>query len=104
MPKLISLYIRNVVFGFALSGIFVTVLMYFNTANLWHLVSSSDMGWVAAGMLFMFNGIVFSGVQFAIAIMHIDQDDAPTGGTRTPLLVEYQPIAIPVEDSRRPGR
>ena len=100
MPKLVSLYIRNVAFGFALSGIFVAALMYFNVANLWYLVNSSPMGWVAAVMLFMFNGIVFAGVQFAIAIMRIEEDDEPKGGKREPLIVDYQPVAIPVEEGR----
>ena len=98
MPKLVSLYIRNVLFGFALSGVFVGALMYFNIANLWHLVNSSSMGWVAAVMLFMFNGIVFAGVQFAIAIMRMEHEDTPKGGKRDPLVVEYQPIAIPVDE------
>jgi hypothetical protein len=104
MPKLINLYIRNVVFGFALSGIFVGALMYFNVANLWHLVNSSSMGWVAGAMLFVFNGIVFAGVQFAIAIMRLEQDDKPSGGMREPLIVDYQPIAIPVEDAHNNRR
>ena len=104
MPKLVSLYIRNVVFGFALSGIFVAALMYFNVANLWHLVNSSSMGWVAALMLFMFNGIVFAGVQFAIAIMRMERGDDPKGGKREPLIVDYQPIAIPVDEGRKPRR
>jgi len=104
MPKLVRLYIRNVLFGFALSGIFVGALMYFNIANLWHLVNSSSMGWVAAVMLFMFNGIVFAGVQFGIAIMRIDEDDEPKGGRREPLVVDYQPIAIPVDEGRKKRR
>ena len=104
MPKLVNLYIRNVLFGFALSGIFVAALMYFNIANLWHLVNSSSMGWVAAVMLFMFNGIVFAGVQFGIAIMRIDEDDEPKGGRREPLVVDYQPIAIPVDEGRKKRR
>ena len=104
MPKLISLYIRNVLFGFALSGIFVASLMYFNVANLWHLVNSSSMGWIAVLMLFMFNGIVFAGVQFAIAIMRIDEDDEPKGGKREPLVVDYQPIAISVDEGRKRRR
>lgn len=104
MPKLISLYIRNVLFGFALSGVFVSALIYFNVANLWHLVNSSSMGWVAAGMLFMFNGIVFAGVQFAIAIMRMERDDTPSDGQRKPMVVDYQPIAIPVDDERSPRR
>ena len=104
MPKLVNLYIRNVLFGFVLSGIFVGALMYFNVANLWHLVNSSPMGWVAAVMLFMFNGIVFAGVQFAIAIMRMDEDDEPKGGKREPLVVDYQPIAIPVDEGRKRRR
>lgn len=104
MPKLISLYIRNVLFGFVLSGVFVGALMYFNVANLWHLVNSSGMGWVAAAMLFMFNGVVFAGVQFAIAIMRMEQEDESSGGQRAPMVVDYQPIAIPVEDKRTPRR
>ncbi len=84
MPKLVSLYIRNVLFGFGLSAVFVGMLLYFNVANLWHLVSSSNMGWVAGVMLFMFNGIVFSGVQFGIAIMRLPHEDEPSGGKRDP--------------------
>ena len=104
MPKLISLYIRNVLFGFALSGVFVGTMLYLNIANMWHLVSTSSMGWVAAVMLFMFNGIVFAGVQFAIAIMRMEKDDEPKGGKRDPLVVELQPIAIPVDEGQGPRR
>jgi len=104
MPKLISLYIRNVLFGFVLSGTFVGAMLYLNIANLWHLVSTSSMGWVAAVMLFVFNGIVFAGVQFAIAIMRMEKDDEPKDGKRDPLVVDYQPVAIPVNEGRRPNR
>jgi len=98
MPKLIKLYLRNIFFGFGLSAIFVGMLMYFNVANLWHLVSGSSMGWVAGVMLFMFNGIVFAGVQFGIAIMRMEDDDEPKGGKRDPLVLDMQPIAIPVDE------
>ena len=98
MPKLISLYIRNVFYGFGLSAVFVGLLMYFNIANLWHLVSSSSMGWVAGVMLFMFNGIVFSGVQFGIAIMRMEDNDEPKGGKRDELVLKLQPVPIPVDE------
>jgi len=98
MPKLIKLYLRNIFFGFGLSAIFVGLLMYFNVANLWHLASSSSMGWVAGVMLFMFNGIVFAGVQFGIAIMRMDDEDEPKGGKRDPLVLDMQPIAIPADE------
>ncbi|MBW4984163.1 hypothetical protein KZZ07_16595 [Mameliella sp. CS4] len=82
MPKLIRLYILQVLAGFGLSAVFVGALLWFNVANLWHLVSGSDMGLVAVLMLFMFNGIVFAGVQFAISIMRMGHEDDTSGGKR----------------------
>ncbi len=86
MPKLVRLYIRQVFVGFGLSAIFVTALLYTNVGNLWHLISTSPMGYVALIMLFMFHGIVFAGVQFAITIMRMEEkEDDPKGGKRIPL-------------------
>ena len=44
MPKLIRLYITHVIIGFVIAGAFVGMLLWFNIANLWHLVSHSDKG------------------------------------------------------------
>ena len=88
MPTLIALYIRQVLLGFALSAIFVAALLYTNVGNLWHLISTSDMGWIAVVMLFVFNGIVFAGVQFAIAIMRMEHDETPKGGTKAPVATD----------------
>ena len=97
MPKLISLYIRQVLVGFGLSAAFVTLLLVANVANLWHLVSTSPMGWIAVFMLFWANGIVFAGVQFAITVMRLEtKDDQPGGGRKAPEPV-LQPVVIPVE-------
>lgn len=86
MPKLVRLYIRQILVGFGLSAVFVSALLYTNVANLWHLVTSSDIGWIAVAMLFMFNGLVFAGVQFAITIMRMEhEDDEPKGGKRVPV-------------------
>ena len=90
MPRLIRLYIRHCAIGFALSAVFVGLLFAFDVANLWTLVSRSDVGLMAAFMLFMGNGIVFAGVQFGITVMHIGEDgDEPRGGAP-------EPLAIPV--------
>jgi hypothetical protein len=100
MPPLIRLYVRHCAIGFLLSAVFVGMLFAFDVANLWTLVSRSDVGLMAAFMLFMGNGIVFAGVQFGITVMRMgDDDDAPRGGVR-------EPVAIPVriaatQDSRR---
>jgi hypothetical protein len=86
MPKLVRLYIRQILVGFGLSAVFVSALLYTNVANLWHLVSTSEIGWVAVMMLFWFNGLVFAGVQFAITIMRMEHDDEePKGGKRVPV-------------------
>ncbi|MDA5556243.1 hypothetical protein [Shimia sp. MMG029] len=102
MPKLISLYIRQVAIGFALSAVFVGMLMYFNVANLWHLVSSSSEGILAVVVMWVLNGIVFAGVQFGIAIMRLKDDDQPRGGKRQMMPVMLaEPVPVKV-DRRTP--
>ena len=94
MPKLIRLYIVQVLIGFALSGAFVTLLLWQNVGNLGHLVLTSDVGWLAVLMLFIFNGLVFAGVQFSITIMRMAEGDPPKdGGRRDPVVSE--PAAVP---------
>lgn len=86
MPKLIRLYIVSVAIGFALAALFVALLVWFDIANLRHLVLGQPMGWLAAIMLTVFHGIVFAGAQFAIAIMRLAEDDSgPQGGKRAPV-------------------
>jgi len=89
MPRLIQLYIRHTLIGFGIAAVFVGLLFWFNVANLWHLVTHSDVGLLAAFLLVMFNGIVFSGVQFGIAIMRMaepeEKDEPPQGGSRQAL-------------------
>jgi hypothetical protein len=82
MPKLIRLYILQVLSGFGLSALFVGALLWLDVANLWSLISGSDVGIVAVVMLWVFNGIVFAGVQFSISIMRLADDDDTTGGKR----------------------
>lgn len=98
MPKLIQLYIRNVALGFVIAAGFVAMLLWFNVMNLWGLVSTSDDGLLALGILWFMNGIVFAGVQFAWAVMSLaDTDEGPRGGT--PIVTHLEPI--PVEATAR---
>ena len=86
MPELVRLYIKNVIMGFGLSAVFVGALLYSNVGNLWHLISTSNVGWIALVMLVFFNGVVFAGVQFAMTIMRMEErDDTPKGGNRVPV-------------------
>ncbi|QYK43175.1 MAG: hypothetical protein KF887_08800 [Paracoccaceae bacterium] len=83
MPKLVRLYIVNVLIGFALSGVFVSLLLLLDVAHLRRLILGSDMGMVAAAMLVVFNGIVFAGVQFAVAVMRMGDRGSGGGGRFT---------------------
>ena len=100
MPKLVRLYILQVILGFGLSAIFVTLLLYFNVANLWHLVNATTGGFIAAVVLFVLNGIVFAGVQFSITIMRRREDDHPGGGKKNDLPVmpaKLVPVRVEVK-------
>lgn len=100
MPRLVRMYIRNVLIGFGLSVVFVGLLLALNVANLWHLVTHSPGGVIAVIMLVVFNTIVFAGVQFSIAVMRMaDRDDSDRGGLRDHLT---PPVAAPVVLSNRP--
>ena len=98
MPKLIQLYIRNVLIGFAIAAAFVAMLLWFNVMGLWHLVNTSETGLLALFILWFMNGIVFAGVQFGWAVMALAEDeDGPRGGT--PATPEFLAIPVPVKSS-----
>ena len=103
-PKLIKLYIKSCAIGFVLSAIFVAVMLGFDVMGLGGLVVRSDVGFVAVLMMWILNGVVFAGVQFAYVIMSIadDDDDEPRGGlrARAPVFLA-EPIPIRVEDKPR---
>ena len=107
MPKLIRLYITHVAIGFGIAAAFVGMLLWFNVANLWHLVTHSDKGLLAIVILWFANGIVFAGVQFAIAVMRMkdDDDDDHHGGLRQHVMRrDYATIPARVDDTRRTFR
>ncbi|GAB4307860.1 MAG: hypothetical protein Kow0058_19370 [Roseovarius sp.] len=83
MPKLVRLYIRHCAIGFAIAALFVAMLLAFDVAGLRHLILNSDKGVVALLVLWISNGVIFAGVQFAIAVMRMkDDDDDHHGGRR----------------------
>ena len=102
MPKLVRLYIQCVAVGFAISTAFTAALMWLDVAGLGHLISASDMGGVAVAMLVVFNGIVFSAVQFAVRVMGMAEgDDKPRGGRGARELV---PVRVTGPSARRNNR
>lgn len=98
MPKLVRLYIQQVLIGFAVAAAFVALLMFLNIANLWHLVTHTSGGWLALLMLWIFNGIVFAGVQFALSLPS-DRSGRGDGGRRSNPIA--QPVAVRVERTPR---
>lgn len=87
MPKLIKLYIVSIAFGFGLSAVFLGALLWLDVAGIRRLIFGSDMGQVAAAMIFVMNGVLFGGAQFGIAVMRMAEDPegpGPTSGTRAP--------------------
>ena len=85
MPVIFRFYIKHCVIGFALSAIFIAGLLWLNVANLWHLISTSDIGLMALVVFWVLNGIVFAGVQTGVAVMlmseEVDDDAGPKGGS-----------------------
>lgn len=82
MPRLIRLYITQVCIGFVLSAVFVALLLALDVVGLRGLILGSSAGVIALVMLWIFNGIVFAGVQFSIRIMMLADKDKPGGGKR----------------------
>jgi TRAP-type C4-dicarboxylate transport system permease small subunit len=93
MPELVRLYIQSVVLGFLIAAAFTAGLLWSDVAGIGHLILGSDIGWVAVAMLVVFNGIVFSAVQFAFRVMGMaERDEGPRGGRGARELVP-----VPVE-------
>ncbi|SHH68776.1 hypothetical protein [Cognatishimia maritima] len=99
MPRLIRMYIVNVMIGFLLSAAFVGILLALDIAGLRGLIFGSAAGWIAVLMLWVFNGIVFAGVQFSIRIMLMASKDGSGGGKRQPAsrATRLAPVVVPVK-------
>lgn len=101
MPELVRLYIRQSIIGFLLAAVFVGLLLGLNVANLRHLVFNAPGGWLAGVLLVVFNGIVFAGVQFGIAIMGMAEPRKRDGGNAAQAVVDFVALPIRADDERR---
>ena len=106
MPELIRLYIRSVALGFVIAAIFVGGLIWLNIANLQHLVFNTSGGYLALFLLFFFNGLVFAGVQFGIAVMSLAEPQETDGGQapRIPMADAFAPLPVQIEPEAAPRR
>lgn len=97
MPKLVRLYIRNVLIGFGVAAAFVGLLLWLDVMGLRGLIARSEAGMLALFVLWFMNGIVFAGVQFAWAVMSLaEKPEGPRGGT--PAVAQPLPVKV---DTRR---
>lgn len=99
MPRLIRHYITQVCIGFGLLAAFVVLLLWGDVAGLRHLAGSVQGGALAVFLLWFFNGIVFSGAQFAVTVLLMaEKDEPPAGGkgARAGLV----PIPVRIDDRR----
>ncbi len=102
MPLLVRMYLRNIAIGFGLSIAFVALLLWLNVGNLWHLISTSDVGLIAVALLVVFNTIVFSGVQFAIAVMRMaEPEDGGQGGKHDEIPVTGELVHVQAMAGKR---
>lgn len=72
MPKLIRLYIDSILVGFALAIGFMALLVVLNVAHLRHLILGVPDGYMAALMVVIFFGGLFSSVQFAVRVVLLE--------------------------------
>jgi hypothetical protein len=104
MPELVRMYIRHVAIGFAISALFVGLLMWGNVMNLRHLVLHANGGWLSGFLLWFFNGLVFAGAQFGIAVMNMGEPSDPDGGRRSPELsgaLSPEPVPLRLREDPR---
>jgi len=94
VPKLIRLYIVNVLIGFGLALVFVIGLVWLDVANLRHLIMETSGGPLAFVLLVLSNGVVFAGVQFGIAVMRLAEDDGGSSGGRGQPMAARIPVRI----------
>jgi hypothetical protein len=90
MPDHIAFILRHALIGFVLALVFVAMLLAFDVAGLWHLVTHTAEGPIAVVMLVVFFTITFGAVQIGYQIMMLgedDDDDDDHGGRRMPIPV-----------------
>jgi hypothetical protein len=103
-PRLVRLYIRQCMIGFALAAVFVGLLLGFDVARLRSLILATQGGWIALFLLVAFNGFVFAGVQFAITIMRMGEPARRDGGGRRGAapLAHLRPVRVKAAGPQRP--
>jgi TRAP-type C4-dicarboxylate transport system permease small subunit len=101
MPELVRLYIKSIAIGFGIAVAFTAGLVWWDVVGIGHLILGSDIGWVAAVMMVVFNGILFSAVQFAFRIMAMAEIDPGRGGGLGARPLVPVPVTVPAPGRRQ---
>jgi len=105
MPDHIRFILRHAAYGFLIALSFVGMLLAFDVAGLWHLVTHTAEGPIALVMLVVFCTITFGSAQIGYKIMTMgDKDDDDPRGRRDPVLSRAAmliPIRVRSDDRRR---
>lgn len=102
MPDHIRFILRHAAFGFVIALAFVGMLLAFDVAGLWHLVTHTAEGPIALLMLVVFCTITFGSAQIGYKIMTMGEDDDDDRGGKRAAIRSYDAIPIPVRtDDRR---
>ena len=102
MSEPLKIYMRQCLIGFGLSAVFVGLLLAFNVVNLWTLISGSDVGLLAAFLLWFFTGIVLAGAQFGIYVMSLTEDDDTRPSGRGPGVRDRAVVPVPADRPKTP--
>lgn len=102
MPDHIRFILRHAAFGFVIALAFVGMLLAFDVAGLWHLVTHTAEGPIALAMLVVFCTITFGSAQIGYKIMTMDEDDDDDRGGKRDAVHSFDAIPVPVRaDDRR---
>jgi hypothetical protein len=105
MPDHIRFILRHAAFGFVLALVFVGMLLAFDVAGLWHLVTHTAEGPIALVVLTVLCGITFGSAQVGYKIMTMgDEDDSGHEGGKRDALRSFDAIPVPVRNDRPPPR
>ena len=82
MLQIVRTYIGHAATGFAIAAALVALLFWLDTGQLKQVVALSGSVWLAAALMWLGVGAVFTWVQFAITKRtgHDDDDTGPRGG------------------------
>lgn len=106
MPDHIKFILKHAVVGLGLGIAFVAMLLAFDVAGLWHLVTHTAEGPIAVVILTVLCTITFGSAQIGYKIMSMgeesDSDDDDQGGKRDGVFT-FDPLPIPVRSDDRRG-